>query len=260
MKNLFDLIEYLDSNHHYAQSDEMMKVALDMSDVIDDNNFQDEGAFGRFYSGFNNDEKNKIKDKLGPINDGIGFKKFIDPNADFNTNLKEILSFIYIAPYISANTDLKTPTYKGEISLSGIISNNIIPTQHMPGIILSEAIHQMYYNDLPRRAIESLEESTYDTIREKLSKIGVYWNDITAYNIIVDPKVVKECIETYNMGTLNQTYNLSKGASLFDFGLFTVSSNTQAGQNLQKLKAQLNRVRNNTLVNALTDAIDNILS
>lgn len=259
MKKLFDLIEYLDDNHHYAQSDEMIKLALDMSDVINDDSFQDKGAYGKFYSDFSKDEKNKIKNKLGPVHDDIGFKKFIHPDTDFNTNLKEILSFIYIAPYISANTDLKTPIYKGEISLSGIISNNIIPTQRMPGITLAMALEIMYAS-MPRYTANRLDELTFEAIETKLHKIGVYWDDITSYNIIVDPKVVKECIEAYQKGNLNQTYNLSKGASLFDFGHFRVKADTQAGKNLQKLKAQLNRVHNNTLVNALTYAIDIILS
>jgi len=259
MKTLFDLIEYLDNNHHYAQSDEMMKIALDLSGVINEDRKMGNGAYGKFYSGFSNDEKNKIKNKLGPIHEEIGFKQFSHPDEDFNDNLKETLAFIYIAPYISANTDIKTPVYRGEISLSGIIANNIIPTQYMPGITLADA----YRNMLPLIGVfatHKMEAATFDAIEEKLSSIGVQWNDLSSYNIKIDTKIIDECIKKHHEGTLDvRVDNLSKGAALFDFGHFKVEKSTPAGQNLQKLQESLNRINNNTLVNALKDAIQNIL-
>ena len=76
MKHLTDLIEYLEANHHYAQVDEMTKLALDMTDVLKEDNQLGKGLYGNFHSDFSNEDKRKLKNQLGNLPNNVGVKQY----------------------------------------------------------------------------------------------------------------------------------------------------------------------------------------
>mgnify|MGYP000010467820 CR=1 FL=1 len=261
MKHFINLIEYLESNHHYAQVDEMVKTALDMSDVFNENNLKGQGAYGEFYSDFSTKDKQIIKGRLGNVSDNIGFKSYHSRfrNADHIANIKENLAFIYIAPYIKENTDLNTPLYNGSMSLSGMIINHLVPTQKMSGVFMEEALNEMnnqiiYFGDHQYYKIPYITE---DAIDKKLESIGVKWFDIHDQNYLLNPNTIKEYIEN-NKKTDQYNYDISKGASLFDFGGFNISASTEPGNKLLILKERLLNKRNQinqSIIKAINDII-----
>ena len=111
MKHLTDLIEYLEANHHYAQVDEMTKLALDMTDVLKEDNQLGKGLYGNFHSDFSNEDKRKLKNQLGNLPNNVGVKQYkinpYDKIAFEIDNISENLVFIYVAPYISQNTEVE---------------------------------------------------------------------------------------------------------------------------------------------------------
>lgn len=254
--NWIRLAQVMDEISHYRESDVIIKLSLNTNEFATPEKQLGMGSFGRFYGGYNSEEKEKIKSKLGPVHQDVGFKRFRQPGEDFHQNLQEILAFIYIAPYISANTDLKTPTYRGELSLSGIISNNTLPTQKMPGIKSHRAYIML---DDAGINIPDFTRRLCDQIYSKLIDIGVFWTDLTTDNYLVDEETIKEYINS-NQQINVDSYDFSKGVSLFDFGGFLVQKETNAGRKLLALQKQLNKIQNNAFAVDIDGAIDAVLT
>lgn len=251
---MMEMAQLMDELCHYRESDEMIKIALDMSDFATPEKQLGVGSFGKFYSGYHDGEKEQLKKKLGPIHKDVGFKRFRDPGGDVHQNLQEMLAFIYIAPYISANTDLKTPSYKGELSLSGMILNNTVPTQKMPGVRAHRGYIMMAETGMQDIMFT---KRLYDRIYEKLNNIGVAWSDLSTDNFLIDENLVKEYIKSHDQ--IDDNYDFSKGASLFDFGGFKVQKGTSAGQRLLALKQQLSKIKNNAFAVDIIGAIDELV-
>ena len=260
MKHFSDLIEYLESNHHYAQVDEMMKVALDMTDVLRPDNVLGTGAAGSFYADFDQNEKGQLKDKLGKLPENVGFKQY---HVVDDVDIAETLSYIYIAPYINQNTDLKTPVYRGEISLSGIISNKIMPMQKMEGVSVEYLEDQLSWNRFDMVCIDAEER-----ILRKLNKINVNWNDSHEDNFMLDKRRCDEFITSWKqasqesqifMETFIQSFDITVGASLFDFGSMSVGITTPPGQALLKFGDKIDRLQDGWLTKQIKTAIGLIL-
>ena len=259
MKHLINLIEYLEGNHHYAQVDELVRVALDMSDVLTEDNKLGSGVAGSFYSDFDQNEQGQLKDKLGTLPEGVGFKQYHALEAG---DIAEVLAFIYIAPYISANTDLKTPVYRGEISLSGIISNQIMPTQKMNGV-------SIYYleDKLSRQRFEMVCEDVDNRLLTKLNKINVEWVDAHDENYLLDKRRCDQFITSWKqaddsgiwMEDFIQTFDITTGISLFDFGSMSVGIDTPPGQALLRFGDKIYNLQNNLLSAQIKDAIGLVL-
>lgn len=236
MNSFFDLIDELESHRHYHCVDEMIKIALDMSDV--DGEFVGEGMYGAFYTDFNQEEKRKLKQKLGRIPDDIGIKRYTYPKGDIRLNVGENLAVIYIAPYIKQQTSFKTPEFTGNLSLAGMISNGLIVSQKMPGVNIETAFGDDD-DDLGTAFLGHLaSDITRQSIEKQLSNIGVVTRDMHSNNFFVQPEQIKKIKEQYESGESIQ-YDLSEGASLFDFGLMRVKRGTPPGQQLEQLKGKL---------------------
>lgn len=269
MQYLFELIEYAESNHHYAQVDALIKSALDMSGLLTEDNEQASGVYGTFYSDFSQEDKRQLKDKFGNIPENIGVKKYKTERwDDFSKiqNIKENLAFIYISPYILANTDLKTPVYNGSISLSGMIANKINITQKMPGVPLVSLINSLH---LPKNALTSATASVNDNIAEKLKSIGVYCSDLHPGNYLIDNKVAEEfksyiennpdLLKAYSWSNYSFDFDLSRNAALFDYGGFNVYDYTPPAQQLLKLKNSLEKHKTNKVISSVILAIRNMI-
>lgn len=259
MKYLSDLIEYLESNHHYAQVDEMIKTALDLTQETDAQNYIGDGMVGAFYSDYTEDQIKQLENKIGRIPKNIGIKEF---HGTITTSeiIEENLSLIYIAPYINENTDLNTPVYTGSMSLSGMISNRINITQKMPGVHIYEWFNQYMPNDEFGKSYAIKE--TRDAIIKKLFNIGVRSNDLHAGNFLVQEKVIREFTKQYKdqfaaNDDIDINYDLSAGASLFDFGGFRVNRQTPPGQKLIELKNKMNQ--KNKVMAKIIGSINNIV-
>lgn len=269
MQYLFELIEYAEANHHYAQVDALVKSALDMTDVLTEDNKQGAGVYGTFYSDFSREDKHQLKNKLGNIPENIGVKRYKTERwDDFAAiqNIKENLAFIYISPYILANTDLKTPVYNGSISLSGMIANKINITQKMPGVSLTSLINSLH---LPKNALVSATVSVNGKIAEKLESIGVYCSDLHAGNYLIDNKVAEEfksyiennpnLFKESSWSDYSCDFDLSRNAALFDYGGFNVYDYTPPAQQLLKLKTSLEQRKKNKVINNVILAIRNMI-
>ena len=272
MKNFLPLIEYLEANHHYQHVDEMMKVAFDLPDMKD--NELGKGQYGRFYSDFSPEQKKKIEDALGIKEPNLGIKKLnYGQNIDA---ISENLALIYISPYVQANTDLKTPILAGTFSLSNILMNKIHAVQKMPGVKINLLKLDHFIFD------EHLKRMTNVGIENKLRSIGVYCSDIHVNNYFVNPQLLKTTVEEINkiynenkanirIASINEMYDfmqdkmnhinfdLSDGASLFDFGFFTAKKDSPPGQKLMNLKQELLTQKYNSMFANIIAAIDNIL-
>ena len=268
MKHLTDLIEYLEANHHYAQVDEMTKLALDMTDVLKEDNQLGKGLYGNFHSDFSNEDKRKLKNQLGNLPNNVGVKQYkinpYDKIAFEIDNISENLVFIYVAPYISQNTDLLTPVYNGTVSLSTMITNKINVTQKMPGVTLSDVMEdliQMYPNAKDQRF--EVRIPLENKILEKLKNIGVSWPDIHDKNYLLNRSTVREFLmwaaqNPEEVASGNFTFDLSTGAALFDFGMFEVKSSTPPGKQLEALRNKM-ASQNNKLMEYIVKAINEIL-
>lgn len=262
MKHLINIIEYLEGNHHYRQVDEMIKIALDMRDVLTEDNQQGSGVYGTFYSDFSMEEKQKLKNQLGNVPENVGVKQYkIDRSNKVVEiqNIKENLAFMYIAPYIAANTDLKTPVYNGSISLSGMISNRINITQKMPGVSILQLMDK---TTLPGSVQYDIIFDTNRKIKQKLESIGVYWSDVHKDNYLIDNNAAKE-FKTYieNNPELMEynDFDLSRNAALFDFGGFNVYDYTPPAMQLLELKNKLEKSKSNSIISSVIVAIQNMI-
>lgn len=265
MKHFTDLIEYLELNHHYAEVDEILKkVALDMTDVLTDDNKLGKGLFGNFHSDFSYEDRKKLKNQLGNLPNNVGVKQYkINPFEDWTAeNIEENLAFIYIAPYISQNTDLLTPVYNGTVSLSTMITNKINITQKMPGVPLSSIVNELK-SIYPNIVIFKLSNAIEDDIIKKLNNIGVQWPDIHANNYLLNRSTMKEFIqwakqnpEDFKSGHF--PFDLSSGASLFDFGMFSITRNSPPGRQLNALRDKM-KSQDNKFMEIIVKAINAIL-
>ena len=242
MKAFFDFIDEFEANHHYQHVDEMMKVALDISDV--EGSFAGEGVYGEFYTNYNQEEKQKLKQKLGRIPDNVGIKKYTYRNLRINT--AENLAVIYIAPYIRQQTSFKTPEFTGNLSLAGMIGNGFIVSQKMPGVNIFTELGR---GDLGEKAAAVSRAS----IEKKLSEIGVINHDMHGNNFFVKPEKIKIIKEQYEEGEPIE-YDLSEGASLFDFGFMKVKKGK-----LQQLKEKLITTSDSTLFKTIIGVIEDML-
>jgi hypothetical protein len=267
MKYLFNLIEYLESNHRYAQADEMIKLALDMTDVLKEENELGNGSYGQFFSDFDQDQKRKLKDQLGNIPDNVGIKLFkekqYNPMSGIIANLTENLTFIYIAPYINQKTDLITPVYTGSLPLSAMITNKINITQKMSGETLwaINAELEKRFGAPGWASFNAMEYSIEAKIKKKLDVIGVDWADCHAGNYLINKQVAQEFLKWANNNPINNnmTFDLSRNASLFDFGQFTVEAGTLPGQQLIKLKQQMKSRPDNKFAQVIIKAIEEVV-
>lgn len=243
-----------------------------MTDVLTEKNQLGNGGYGKFYSGFSQDDKQTIKNKIGNIPNNVGIKEYKITPANLSSdvaetqNIIENLAFIYIAPYISSYTDLKTPMYNGSISLSGMISNKINITQKMPGISVESLVNSM---NLPNFALYTIGDKAKGQIEQKLKSIGVFWSDAHEDNYFIDNNVAKE-FKTYiennpdlidKNGWINNSYDfdLSRNASLFDFGGFNVDDYTSPAVQLLELKNKLEKFENNSVIKRVILAIRNMI-
>ena len=259
MKHFNHLIEYLEANHHYAQVDEMIKTALDLTEETDSQNYIGSGMVGSFYGDYTEDQRKQIENKIGRIPNNIGIKDFHGTTTTSEI-IEENLSLIYIAPYINANTDLNAPVYTGSMSLSGMIANQINITQKMPGIHIFEWFNQYMPNDEFGKSYAIKE--TRSAIVKKLFNIGVRSNDLHAGNFLVQERVLKEFTKQYQdqftaSEHIDINYDLSEGASLFDFGGFRINRNTPPGQKLTELKNKMNK--DNRVMAKIIGSINNIV-
>ena len=269
MKHFINLIEYLESNHHYAQVDEMIKTALDMSDVLTEDNKLGKGLYGEFHSDFSSEEKQKLKNQLGNLPDNVGVKKFKEkqynpitvtnnPITVTTDNIAENLAFIYIAPYINKNTDLVTPIYNGTISLSAMITNRINITQKMPGLTFKTVFEELK-SIYPYFPPDVLDVSIENQIRDKLRAIGVDCYDIHSKNYLLNKSTVNEFFTWVKNNPYDATvFDLSKNAALFDFGDFIIHRSAPPGQQLEALKRKMES-QNNKFMEVIVKAINRIL-
>ena len=267
MKHLINLIEYLESNHHYSEVDRLVRIALDMTDVLEKENELGGGSYGKFYSNFTSEQKRKLKDQIGNVPDNVGIKHFkerqYNPMFGMIENLKENLTFIYIAPYINQKTDLVTPVYTGSLPLSAMITNKINITQKMSGETLftinDKIVNRLGLSDWG--TFNAIEDSIERNIKKKLNDIGVQWTDCHAGNYLINKQVAQEFIEWTNNNTISKemTFDLSRNAALFDFGSFAVESGTQPGQKLIKLREQMQSRPDNKFSQVITKAIDEVV-
>ena len=272
MKNLFPLLEYLESNKHYAQVDELTKLAFDLPDIKD--NESGNGSHGRFYSDFSPEQKKKIEDTLGIKEPNLGIKKL---NYGQSVEaISENLALIYISPYVQANSNLKTPILSGTFSLSNILMNKIHAVQKLPGVKIDSLKLDHFIFDA------HLANMTAKGIVNKLNDIGTGCYDIHKNNYFVNPQLLKTTVAeinkiyneekaNYRIASINEMYNmiqdnmdyinfdLSDGASLFDFGFFTAKKNSPPGSKLMDLKQKLLTQKDNSMFNNIIAAIDNIL-
>jgi hypothetical protein len=226
-----------------------MKTALDISDV--EGSFAGEGMYGEFYTNYNQEEKQKLKQKLGRIPDNVGIKKYTYPKADLRINAAENLAVIYIAPYIRQQTSFKTPEFTGNLSLAGMIGNGFIVSQKMPGVNIFTELGR---GDLGEKAAAVSRAS----IEKKLSGIGVINYDMHGNNFFVKPEKIKIIKEQYEEGEPIE-YDLSEGASLFDFGFMKVKKGTPPGQKLQQLKEKLIATSDSKLFKTIIRVIEDML-
>lgn len=265
MEHLTDLIEYLESNHHYAQVDEMMKIALDMTDILEKENELGDGSYGRFYSNFTPEQKQKIKNQLGHFPDNIGIKKFkhkdYDPMLGMISNIKENLTFIYISPYINQKTDLITPVYTGSLPLSAMITHKISITQKMTGETLNDLCDSILNGVTDWTIYNDMEYSVEKNISQKLHNIGVTWTDCHSGNYLINKQVAQDFREWAkdNIISTSMKFDLSKNASLFDFGLFTITRNSPPGQQLLNLRKQMMARPDNKFTQVIAKAIGELV-
>jgi len=269
MKHFINLIEYLESNHHYSQVDELIRVALDMTDVLTEDNKLGKGLYGEFHSDFSREQKQKLKNQFGNIPNNVGIKKYKINQYDAISwtidNIGENLTFIYVAPYISQNTDLLTPVYNGTISLSAMITNRINITQKMPGSTLESVIDALreIHPNVPSDISFMIRWPMEDRIEKKLRAIGVSWPDIHDNNYLLDKTTVQEFLEwakdnAQSVFDGNIQFDLSRNASLFDFGHFEVHRNTPPGMQLESLKEKIKN-QDNKFMGYIVEAINHIL-
>ena len=266
--HFFKLTNAMDNIGLYKYVDYMIKTALDLNHIMTDDSISGVGGYGKFYSKFSPEEMKKMKNQLGQIPDDIGIKKLYDKNNSL-AGISENLAFVYIAPYIKANTDLTIPVNKGIIPLSGMISNKITATQKMPGTPIDILLRSFGINKYDQNSIGL---DTEKKIRDKLDAIGVSWTDIHTNNYFIHPETAAKFHHyfTSNKSTIfNEEYDeidfnvfdfdFSPKACLFDFGGFSVSSSTPPGQQLLELKKRINTGQREGVLEIMNRAILNMV-
>ena len=261
MKNFSDLIEYLESNHHYAQVDEMIKIALDLS-LIDPSA---SGFYADYYNEIPPRMKGVIKDEIGQLPEDVGIKQYKWISAGNEEIIKDNLALIYIAPYVAKMTNFKTPTIGANMPLSSVISKRINVMQHLPGVHLDSYLEKYFDWDIQSAFIDSTENS----ITHALGEIDVTTNDLHAGNYLVNPKLVDLKINiiksdpkfSQDFKILYKKYpewfDVSEGASLLDFGSYSCGSSSAPGQAMKNFVDKLNS-RNSD--NGLFQEIDSVVN
>lgn len=268
VNQFFKLANEMDRVGLFKYVDEMTKVALDLTDVMTEDSISGTGGYGRFYSQFSPEEMKKIKNQLGQIPNDIGLKRLYDKNYSLS-GISENLAFVYIAPYIKANTDLTIPVNKGIMSLSGMISNKIVATQKMPGDTIEALLRSFGINRYDRNSIGL---DTEKAIKSKLEAIGVRWGDIHGNNYFIHPETAAKFhhyFTSHKSTIFNEEYDeidfnvfdfdFSEKACLFDFGGFSVSSSTPPGQQLLELKKKINVGEKSGMLEIMNRAILNMV-
>mgnify|MGYP000476375247 CR=1 FL=1 len=237
MKHLINLIEYLEGNHHYSQVDEMIKTALDLSQL----DSSEEGYYAKYYSEISPREKEKIKDELGQIPDEIGIKQYKMISYGNAEIIKDNLALIYIAPYVASMTGFKTPTIGANMPLSSVIAKRINVMQHLPGIHLDKYLEKHFDWDMQEAFVSSTESS----ITKQLNEIDVYTNDLHPGNYLINQKIIDLKLKiiksdpqfSRDFRVLFKKYpewfDVSEGASLLDFGSYSCLSSSPPGQAIE---------------------------
>lgn len=268
MDHFIQLANEMEELGLHKHVDVIMKTALDLTQVINEDALSAAGGYGRFYSKFSPENKHTMKNQLGQIPHDVGIKHFYDQGNSL-VDISENLAFVYLAPYIKANTDLTVPVNKGIVSLSGMIANKMIVTQKMPGSPINDLLRSVGINKYDQNHIGL---DTERAIRNKLKDIGITWNDIHVGNYFVHPETADEFLMYFNQNKstiFNEEYDeidfyvfdfdFSKKACIFDFGGFYTSSSTPPGQQLLNLKKKIDAQPKNGVLGVVSRAILNMV-
>lgn len=171
------------------------KESLDLTNIISRPS-DSSGMYGEYWSNFTPEEKQKLKDKVGPLPESTGIKKFHD-NVKFNDLASENLAFLFIAPYIKEHTNINVPSPHQKVSLSNMFTSKYAVTQHMPGVHINKPPSQYLGLPYARYLNDEMREILRSELSQKLMDVGVYIDDLHSLNVLVAPEKVEEFWQNY---------------------------------------------------------------
>lgn len=174
------------------------KESLNISDIIKRPS-NESGLYGSYYSNFTPEEKNTIKNTIGVNPDDLGIKAFYQ-RTSLSNMASENIAFIFIAPYIQANTDINIPKASTQTSFSNLFSGGYILTQNIKGVHIND-FNMDHITDVPKTLKQilryALQNNQQYHIESILDTIGVKANDMHSKNLITDPKKIENIVQAF---------------------------------------------------------------